>query len=231
MRGANRLRWYSLLSLRVTVLVCALPLQARAKDGRRPKLEITIWVYNYAQVSAHTLNQGKTEVARLFHGVGVNINWLECPISLEQVQRNSVCQQRMLPSELALEILPTFSAPTGPGVDNRLGYSQTFSDGQHGHYAYLSYEQVENLVSGQDWSVSEILACVAAHEIGHLLLRSNAHSPNGIMRAQWNRRDLEDSAQGQLQFTPEQAQVIRAEVDARMRQQQAIEFSEISSSN
>jgi hypothetical protein len=51
------------------------------------------------------------------------------------------------------------------------------------------------------------------------------------MRAQWDRRDLENSAQGQLQFTPEQAQVIRAEVDARMRQQQAMEFSENRSSN
>jgi hypothetical protein len=36
--------------------------------------------------------------------------------------------------------------------------------------------------------VSLILGRVTAHEIGHLLLGSNSHTPNGLMQATWNLR-------------------------------------------
>jgi hypothetical protein len=55
-----------------------------------------------------------------------------------------------------------------------------------------------------------VLAYVMAHEMGHLLLPPGAHSPSGIMRPDWDGDDLRHIASGSLQFTPAQANAIRA---------------------
>jgi hypothetical protein len=52
------------------------------------------------------------------------------------------------------------------------------------------------------------LGFVIVHEIGHLLL-GNAHSEEGIMRANWTSRDLRRATQGQLRFTAEQVRRMR----------------------
>jgi len=54
-----------------------------------------------------------------------------------------------------------------------------------------------------------------AHEIGHVLLYQAAHSPAGLMRAQWNRSDFENMVGGNLLFTSEEAARVRAEVRRR----------------
>jgi hypothetical protein len=56
-----------------------------------------------------------------------------------------------------------------------------------------------------------------AHEIGHVLLRTLAHSRAGIMQARWRPKDLRDSEQGLLLFTSEQGRFMRNEVLRRMR--------------
>jgi hypothetical protein len=52
------------------------------------------------------------------------------------------------------------------------------------------------------------LAHAMAHEIGHLLL-PYGHSATGLMRADWEGKDLRRAVQGQLKFTPQQAELIR----------------------
>jgi hypothetical protein len=49
-----------------------------------------------------------------------------------------------------------------------------------------------------------------AHGLGHSLLPQYSHSSTGLMRARWNRDDLERAQHGQLGFTPEQANLIRS---------------------
>ena len=45
-----------------------------------------------------------------------------------------------------------------------------------------------------------ILGHAAAHEIGHLLLGSNSHSPFGLMRARWSGQDLQNAC---WEFSPD----------------------------
>jgi hypothetical protein len=55
---------------------------------------------------------------------------------------------------------------------------------------------------------SDLLGCVMAHEIGHLLLHSTTHSNEGLMRAKYRPVDLKKAGQRQLKFTAEQAEAI-----------------------
>jgi hypothetical protein len=63
----------------------------------------------------------------------------------------------------------------------------------------------------REQDVARLLGFAIAHEMGHLLLPAG-HSPSGIMRPDWNGDDLRHIASGSLQFTPAQANAIRAKV-------------------
>ena len=85
--------------------------------------------------------------------------------------------------------------------------------------AYVFYERVEQVArtrlhTRRRTGVREIddvivLAHAMAHEIGHLLL-PYGHSATGLMRANWDNADLRHALTGQLNFTIQQAESIRA---------------------
>jgi hypothetical protein len=61
-------------------------------------------------------------------------------------------------------------------------------------------------------ALADILGSVIAHEMGHLLLGSNAHAISGIMRAQWGIDELLRIIMGALVFLPEQSKRMRARI-------------------
>ncbi len=58
----------------------------------------------------------------------------------------------------------------------------------------------------------EILGHAVAHEIGHLLLATDAHSLIGIMKENYDNDDLFAMGRGRLVFEPEQSLVIRTRI-------------------
>src|SRR5207237_10520367 len=101
------------------------------------------------------------------------------------------------------------------------------------------YDRVENLYRKQiartaqrktarPATTAQILGYAMAHEIGHLL-GLDAHVDFGIMRAVWSPTDLLNLAYGDLAFTPQQAAVIRFEVE--LRQQAAMGVAELERQN
>jgi hypothetical protein len=76
-----------------------------------------------------------------------------------------------------------------------------------------------------DAGLAEILGHAMAHEIGHLFNLS--HCPQGIMHGDWDKRDLSNMAMGRLNFSPEQAAQIRAEVTRRAQQAQTVEMASL----
>lgn len=196
--------------------------QARPVDAEPPG-RVTIWVYNYARVPGRTLAQAEMEIDRILGEAGVGTEWVECPLSAREIEVHPLCQERMSPTEIALVIAPQFTARAGDHGDTYFGSAQVFTNGQFGHYTYLFYDRIENPVHRGEASVYQIIANVAAHEIGHLLLRSNLHSAQGLMRAQWDRSDLHRIACGQLRFGSEESKIIHAEVLARGARQERVE--------
>lgn len=83
----------------------------------------------------------------------------------------------------------------------------------------MAQEQVMVRVGSQIVSFGtekgQILGHGMAHEIGHVLLDQASHSPTGLMRARWDREDFQDMVGGELVFTSEEAERVRAEVMRR----------------
>ena len=87
--------------------------------------------------------------------------------------------------------------------------------------AYVFYSRVERVAwthlnmshdaARRDLYSIVVLAHAMAHEIGHLLL-PYGHSPTGLMRADWNAKDLDLALDGRLNFTSAQAELIRGQL-------------------
>jgi len=84
-------------------------------------LEITIWVYNYAEIPQQTVTRTKTEIAKILNHAGVMTKWTDCPISATATEEHGACQERMSAADLAIMILHKFKLPNGASRDTHLG--------------------------------------------------------------------------------------------------------------
>jgi hypothetical protein len=64
-----------------------------------------------------------------------------------------------------------------------------------GYYAYAFYDQIQRMADERRLA-STLLGHVLAHEIGHLLLRSNSHPLSGIMSGRWRGEESRKISEG-----------------------------------
>jgi hypothetical protein len=197
--------------------------ESTSKNEPAAGLKITVRVYNFAQLSAKVLLEAEREAARIYRKIGVETVWLDCPLSLAEFQSYPACQQASGLNDFVLRILPKVMAERLSFRGTTFGFALPCPPDEPGCVANLFYHRVERLAQVGNISRELTLGHAAAHELGHLLLGTNSHSPTGLMRAQWSRKDLQSARLGHLLFTPEQAEVIRAEVLRRIKQQEALQ--------
>ena len=109
------------------------------------------------------------------------------------------CSKFKWPTNLALRVVPR-----SPGsVNDVFGVAFLSAEGT-GCYSDVYYDRATDLHADWNVSLADILGAVMAHELGHLLLGSNSHTPLGIMRGHWQPEELRRLARGGLLFTAEQ---------------------------
>jgi hypothetical protein len=188
-----------------------------------PSLVITIHVYNDAKVDRRILTEAETVTTEIFREAGVDVRWVD---GWDKQDPNLVRDDSSDLTQLAFRIL------TRPMSDRfRLGsdiMGLAPGGGPDRYLVYVFFDRIRrfNSVPAMAWldgrmylRPSRTLGYAIAHEIGHLLLNMEGHSERGIMRGVWTHRDLQEIASGRLSFAPEQAEVIRAEVSRRVKQQ------------
>jgi hypothetical protein len=190
--------------------------KSTSDGGTEPSLKITVWVYNYAQVSAWTLIRAERVAASIFRQAGVETLWLEGA-------RSKVRRQPFGPTILVLRIVSEAMAARYGRGPTTLGFAVPSEEG--GNHASVFYHRVKELAKGTADSEPEILGHALAHEIGHLLLDSTAHAPTGIMCASWSREDLYRMAWQYLSFSTGQAEALRANVLRRINLQESLQAS------
>ena len=80
----------------------------------------------------------------------------------------------------------------------------------NGLSAQIFFKQVQDFAYTYEVDLGTMLGHVIAHEIGHLLLPANAHSPTGVMQRHWDKALARDAVQGSLTFTEAQAARLRS---------------------
>ena len=160
---------------------------AAAAENGHP-FTIDLQMKSDARVPAHVLEQSRDEVTRIFAGAGLAVRWTET------APRFTV---QIVPQVLG------FDRATSPVMGVALPRA-------NGSVAQIFFRQVQEFARAYDVDLGKMLAYVIAHEIGHLLMPGNAHSPTGVMQAEWDKALARDATRGSLTFTEAQAARIRA---------------------
>jgi hypothetical protein len=202
--------------------------------------QVIVSVYDDVGVSATTLEQTEEKANRIFEKAGLNLVWQNCnspnhagPDALvragEQSSPDSVdiktaglrptgrvgtpaptwvgseCGRFEWPTSLAVRIV----SGSGNLPGEVFGAAFLSADGS-GCYSDVFYDRATALQATSNVGLSDILGSVVAHELGHLLLGSNAHTASGIMRAQWKEEELNRIVRGNLLFSAAQSERMRA---------------------
>ena len=106
---------------------------------------------------------------------------------------------------------------SGFGESNRvpLGEAQVDTQAHKGSIATVFADRVARTSSRTGANASGVLGRVIAHEIGHLLIGTNHHSKDGLMRAVWTDVELRRPVGLEWHFSASEAQRMRAEIARR----------------
>jgi hypothetical protein len=183
-------------------------------SGAEAQSDISIRVYNYAKVERRILVGAQKEATRILGQAGIATAWLDCPLEPAEFEDHPACQQPLGPADIVLRLIPGSMEKGLPFDHSKVGFAFLTKEGPRGSLAGVFYQRIFALTRGDDFALGVGLGRAAAHEIGHLLLRSEGHTARGIMRANWSGRDFRGRTEI-LSFTPDQASKMRAEVENR----------------
>jgi hypothetical protein len=163
-------------------------------------LQITVLVNDTAGVERSVLRRAEREAARLFESAGIEIQWVNCAEADE-------CRHILGPKEFVLHIVPMGNTRS----DFVFGEAFLGEDGR-GQYSDVFFDRLRQTKGDIDLAL--LLGAVSAHELGHLLLGSHAHSGVGIMEPRWKTDTVQRIGMGTLMFTPEQARRMKTRITA-----------------
>jgi hypothetical protein len=166
--------------------------------------ELIVSVRNYADVPAPALAAAEARATNAFRHAGLDTLWVNCAPRVEGV--DSMPCNAPNRTHLMLTILPR-AMRAHQDRNDVLGTALLDEDGI-GYHAYVYYDRLQQLAHNRELG-NELLGVVFAHEIGHLLLGSNAHSLNGIMCAHWKYKEFLAVSEGIIAFLPEQSRIMR----------------------
>jgi hypothetical protein len=189
--------WFGIFLLYIFVDATAL-----AQVGA-PHSQLIVSVHNDAHAPVGALTSAETTASRIFREAGLKVEWMNC-VEVGNHGPASPCTRAAYPTYLHLRIVSR--ARNLPAATFGIAYLS--ADGS-GCYSSVFLEPIAHLHASTGEGVGPVLGHVMAHEIAHLLLGTNSHAAEGIMRAQWQRDDLLSASRGELLFTARESQVMR----------------------
>ncbi len=144
------------------VVLVACGSAANAADQR---VEVRLYVRDHAGVGSAKMTAAKVRMSKIYATAGVDVVWVDQWDSdaLMVTIIEGAAQQTIIDQTHAGDYVMGF-APDG------------------GRNAFVFYDRVSELSDDS----STLLGQVLAHEVGHLLMPRQGHSPDGIMRARMN---------------------------------------------
>ena len=180
------------------LLLLLLTLADNAQAGSAQTSAVLVQVYDYAGLSPAALDEFVARTHEILASAGVSLEVDICKRG-EASCGNPIGGSRLL----VIRVVPDTGKNMKKVRLETLGLSVADHDG--GTYGSVFLKPAEEKASDTNVPRVIVLAYAAAHEIGHLLLGNQAHTPQGLMKAIWGANDFLAMAQNGFHFSPEQA--------------------------
>jgi len=139
---------------------------------------------------------GAQELAtEIYERAGVSLRW--------------TLDETIEPDRTLTVVLSSSAAVKSVLRSDAMGVAPRPRDGTPGTRAYVFLDKVQSFAARHRLVVMQVLACVLAHEIGHLLLPLNAHWPNSVMQDRWHPSLFSSGSPRLPGFTRDQAELLR----------------------
>ncbi len=180
-------------------LLLFLALVSEAKSVSAQAAALQVQVYDYAGLSPAALHAFIIQTQEILTGAGISVEVDACARGVSRP-----CEGRRGSfRQVVVRVV------AGPPIDSsrarrqHLGQSIATHDG--GTYASVFLELAEEEAAVANLPRILVLSYAAAHEVGHLLLGDEAHTPQGLMKADWEADDFRAMAQNRFHFSAEQS--------------------------
>lgn len=172
----------------------------------------TVRIYDLAKVPSATLQHALLVAGSILEAAGFQARWLQGSGSAPEGRlidySVSNSSRSRSPAERPYLVVALQAGNPDTVLPGCMGFA--LPQARQGAHAIIFYDRVERLCVASDTApdVGTILGAVIAHELGHVLMGSEEHSPNGLMKARWGPKELRFISCNRLQFTPENKQAI-----------------------
>lgn len=175
--------------MRWSIVVAAALIAVRAAGAAEtsPPATIRLQLRSEVKVPAEVLEASQREVARIFARSGFEVMWTGAAPRFTVTIITDVLGYDRAASPVMGMVSPTTNGPV----------------------ARVFFRQVSAFARRYDVDPAAVLGHVIAHEVGHMLLSTPAHSLTGLMRGEWDAAQMRNIARGGLTFTDRQAHAIR----------------------
>ena len=192
---------------RTTAVVAAAVLMTSTRTPASAVIDdsLLVRIYDNAGVLASELASALRTTHDILRRADLAVDWVQC-----RARRDgpvpAVCDQPLSSGDVVVRLIEGSDKETGER--RALGYSLFDSNGVSG-FATVYVDRVDWLARRAQYPRAPVLGRAIAHEIGHLLLRSNAHTETGLMREVWTAEQVVRNRREDWTFSPDQNGDIR----------------------
>ncbi len=161
---------------------------------------VVVLVDDRARVQPHVLDLAEKQAARIYQHAGARMVWR----SAREPGVNAGLTVRLI-------IQAEFRGASGAGAPFLMGAAPDTAV-ECGGAAYVFFDKIMAFSNIMLRDPALVLGTVAAHEVGHALLRRQGHSAEGLMRASWKPDDWERAASGFLLFSQPERMAVRKRI-------------------
>lgn len=185
-------------------------LSTAAMGQVRPNIELSIVVYDAAQVGTHTLERAERLAGTVLLTAAIQSTWINGPV--EDIRNLGTdftaytakdCQADPVSTVLRVQILRRGPVGLPP---HALAFSLPCA--RFGVHVTIFADRVASVSETGGPTFGRVLGYAIAHELGHVLLQSETHAAAGLMKGIWSKSDWQRAAVSIISFTPADARQI-----------------------
>ena len=164
------------------------------------RIEVTARIYNTARMAPAMTEVALGTATRVMLAGAIDVVWKNCdlPDACATVPVREFVIRLVRSRDDAADWAPFVLGEASIDVKERAGVLAT-----------IYVDRVERMAAFSETDAASLLGRAIAHELGHLLLASNAHSSNGLMRAQWTSKEVRGNLKADWILAREDAEAIR----------------------
>jgi hypothetical protein len=195
-------------------------------DAMAGERGVVIRIYDGAQAGENARTDAIRTASAILAETGLSAEWHDCTGDAERRQCDHLRGVRSLIIRIAPTLVPGTSASRGSIVTRAradasgliLGFAVVESATGDGVMATVFMDRVQMVAHRAAVPASALLGRAIAHEVGHLLLATNAHSRSGLMREIWTDAELALGRHEDWLFNPADRLMLQMNATRRTRQ-------------